>query len=603
MGIIQYFKNKKYLDNIRVTWLKTLVYGGCTINMEEQKKTFDLLDMEITPTGVRAISLVPYGLGVDKLLEYKNRLEDSLNAYIEINKNPFKPKIYIDIILKEPKFIFEPIKAVDNQFYLGYKVDGKPHFADLNINNNFLIAGLRGQGKTVYIIILISNCMYHNPDIDFCFVQIKKNELSIFNACLQTKVIANTIEDTYNLLECIMWEIDRRAELFKDAGKGIDNINKYNKKFKDKKLNRVFVVVEELSFFMDVHKDDKDYVLAKNCWTLLKGIAKAGRSCGIGIWGVVQKTTRDNLDSNLKSQMNRITFRQESNTDSINVIDTDEATQLRERECICTVGTKQKLIVPTVNEDYSDIIDHLPQLGQEPTKAQIKANKDTLKALHEKVLDISKHKDILVKDTQTEEVKKIDVTEVAATQAKTTIVKTDRDKAILKFIESYGAVTVQQAHTMFFNGNKSVEGCRRRLTELVEGGELKVANLDNSKQKQYYLDKPKSLHDIYIINAYCSILENGGKILEFKLVPHIMGNKVIPDAFIKYKIGNKVHSSFIEVDYSHITEQPKIALMEQYALENNIKFNILVAKKGKLSIHSNSIEILQTDFKFSTIYK
>ena len=617
-SLLTKYKNYRELQKIRLDWLTVLVNKGVTIGAEEDgtAETFDLLEMKRTEGVIKAISLVPYGLSISDLLEQKNRLEDALNCYISIDKPKFTPKIYIELITKQPTFKYKPEKTKEGQLFIAYNMLGKPVYADLNINNMFLIAGLRGMGKTVYIIITIVNCMLNNPDIDFHFIQIAKSELSIFNACKQTKSIVTNIPDTLVLFRWAIKEINRRADLFKRAGKGIDNIKKYNKKYPDKKLNRIFLVVEEMSFYMDAknnsNKSSSEKKEIEEVWSLLVGICKAGRSVGIGFIGVVQRTTKENLDSNLKSQLSRITFRQESNVDSINVIDTKEATQLNPRELICTVGGRQKLIVPTIDEEYKDLIRYLPELGAEPTKEQLKQQKDFISSLKptEKLIKAIKTGDIQEEDkTHTKEVKALrndfkqseEVTEVKEEVRQVNYTK--RDRKLIKLLEQYGALTVNQCAAMFFRDNKTKDTCRRRLNELVSKNILDSSNVGNKRIKQYYLkeQKPKTEHDLYIIDCYTKFLELGCDIKEFKLTPKLLGGKVVPDAFIKLIYKHKTFNIFIEVDLTHLTEQPKINLYEEFKIKNNLDFSILILKLGKLKIESNKIEIYQSDFKLSNL--
>lgn len=612
--LFQKIKDSRDCAKVRKIWILTLVYSNLYVGSPKSNdsRTFDLLDLKKTETGYKAISLVPYGLSLKQLEEQKDKLQDALDSVITIKKDSYKPKIFINIIKKAPKYEFTAIKTKENEIFLGYTLNGVPYLANLDIDNNYLIAGMRGTGKSVYLICILASYLLTHTNVDLHLVQIKKNELLLFKSHKATKSVSTTVKDTLLVLQHVMKEIDRRAKLFQDAGAGIDSVGKWNRKFKDKKLNRIFVVIEELSFFMD--SQEKECV---ECWNLMQGIAKSGRSCSVGIIGVTQRGTVENLSSNLKSQLSKLVFKVESNTDSINLINTGECTKLPPRQLICSTGRNNRLVVPTIDENYNAILKLLPELKEPPTAGVAEVQKRFLEELRShKVVD-KVIKDIpedlvvitpnkLKESNGAEEEILIDAEfkEIDVKEDKKTIVKTQRDKQILRFMEQYGAMTTKQVSNIFYPNNKTVESCRKRLNQLVASGILESSHIEKKKEKQYYLKdggKPKSLHDIYVLNAYTSLINAKCKILEFKIEPHLMDNQVIPDAYIKFKHNGKIYNLFIEVDYSHFTAQSKIELLEQYSQENNQKLCMFIGKVGRIKLESKIIEIFKTDFKFSDI--
>lgn len=105
-------------------------------------------------------------------------------------------------------------------------------------------------------------------------------------------------------------------------------------------------------------------------WSYVLRIAKAGRSVGIHLISCVQRSTATNLPPDLKSQVARISFRQKSIIDSINIINTDQARKLKERECIVNAKSDTTLVkVPWVDEDYILLNKYVPEInisGQNP---------------------------------------------------------------------------------------------------------------------------------------------------------------------------------------------------------------------------------------------
>jgi hypothetical protein len=99
-------------------------------------------------------------------------------------------------------------------------------------------------------------------------------------------------------------------------------------------------------------------------------IAKAGRSVGIHLISCIQRSTATNLPPDLKSQMTRITFRQKSTIDSINIINTTDAIKLGQRECIVD-GNSDYTMVKTawIDEDYVLLNKYVPDI-KIPTQEQ-----------------------------------------------------------------------------------------------------------------------------------------------------------------------------------------------------------------------------------------
>ena len=82
-------------------------------------------------------------------------------------------------------------------------------------------------------------------------------------------------------------------------------------------MKRVILVCEEMSELMEL-----------DVWSNLWKVVKAGRSVGVHLIGALQRTTATNLDTDVKSQMTRITFHQNSIIDSQNVINSNDAMKL-----------------------------------------------------------------------------------------------------------------------------------------------------------------------------------------------------------------------------------------------------------------------------------
>lgn len=125
-------------------------------------------------------------------------------------------------------------------------------------------------------------------------------------------------------------EVENRNKLFAEAG--VDSIDEYNKIAK-KKMNKIWIVIEEISIFMSDFTDSKEEAKAKDvCFNLVFRLVRTARSSGIGILSVLQRLTVDNIGGNgsIKSLCSIITFKQNNDISSRVAIDSDLATELNQ---------------------------------------------------------------------------------------------------------------------------------------------------------------------------------------------------------------------------------------------------------------------------------
>ena len=185
---------------------------------------------------------------------------------------------------------------------------------------------------------------------------------------------------------------------------------------------------------------------------------------------------------------------------------------------------------------------------------------------------------------------------------------TKRDREILNWIQEYDIITINQAKDMYFKG--VYDNARRRLRVLEQQGFLNSYICNDSKEKVYYIDKKRSLHDIYIIDFITKITLLEGKIIEFKLKPKYLNGSLIPDAFIKFSKGDDLYLIFLEVDYKHGTEELKFSsLYERLYRERNKHeefqgtFPILVVANFKSTIRytSSNFYCLYTSFAYDNL--
>ena len=112
---------------------------------------------------------------------------------------------------------------------------------------------------------------------------------------------------------------------------------------------------------------------------------------------------------------------------------------------------------------------------------------------------------------------------------------TDRDKAIVQFINEYELCTKEHIKELFFQ-ECHANVCMRRLKKLAED-ELINRFKYNGNVFIYYASKKPSKrlinHDMYITDFVVKMLKQGYEIIEFKK-SFMIGN-IISDAYIRYK--------------------------------------------------------------------
>lgn len=112
---------------------------------------------------------------------------------------------------------------------------------------------------------------------------------------------------------------------------------------------------------------------------------------------------------------------------------------------------------------------------------------------------------------------------------------TDRDKAIVQFINEYELCTKEHIKELFFP-ECHANVCMRRLKKLAED-ELINRFKYNGNVFVYYASKKPSKrlinHDMYITDFIVKMIKQGYEIIEFKK-SFTIGN-IISDAYIRYK--------------------------------------------------------------------
>ena len=327
--------------------------------------TFEIEKVYPIKFGFRIVLSIPSGLSKEHLINKKNIIEDNLNAIVEIKKDPFKNYILLTIVNKDvDKFMFKPVKHKVNQIYLGKDFKGSNYFVDLDKNPMLLIAGATGNGKSMLLSNILANITYnHSNRTEIYLTQLIKGENSSFENCKNVKYSAYTKEELQFVINKIRSKVDSRTDLFKTHG--IRNINQWNKHYTNRYMKRIFLICEEMSELMQL-----------DVWEDLWAVVKAGRSVGIHFIGVVQRTTANNLDPNIKSQTTIVTFKQNNSISSINAINCNAAMDLKIGECIIDgPDGLVKIKVPYIDDDFIILNKYIPEIKTPGIKEEVIINK------------------------------------------------------------------------------------------------------------------------------------------------------------------------------------------------------------------------------------
>jgi hypothetical protein len=321
--------------------------------VNKQGNTFTIRDLETTRYGYKATLNIPYGLSVSHIENKINILEDNLNGIVNIEKDRFKDNTILRIVDRDiDKFMFKPAKCPTSKLWIGKDFKGDNYFLDLNKDPHVLIGGTTGTGKSFLLASILTNLIYNYPkDVEIYLSQICKGEIGAFTECQPVKFVAYNMAEVFVGLKKVCKKLDERSNLFTKYG--IRNITQWNKHFPNKRMKRIVYVLEELSFFMEI----------PDVWEYVLKMVKAGRSCGIHLIGLLQRSTASNLPPDVKSQMTRITFKQKSVIDSQNIINTTGAIKLKDRECLVDSNNGLELVkTPYIDEDFITLNKYVPEI-------------------------------------------------------------------------------------------------------------------------------------------------------------------------------------------------------------------------------------------------
>ena len=313
-------------------------------------KTLKILDIEYTEYGYKLTIELPYSYTVENLEKDIDIFREGLHLksiQIESKNNVVYMRCVDFYEFKD----YEGIKLPPNELLIA---DGFVGAIKVNMNNfpHMLIGGDTGTGKSRLLLLMLTNLIKYNSNVNIHLLQLRKNDLGVFKNCRQVKTNSNSLEEVLECLEKIDKECIRRERII-DNTKGYYSIADYNNDKRNWKLNYIYVVIEEFSF-LNISKGDtkEEKALKSRCLKHIKTIVNVGRSSGVFLITALQKPTNDSIPSDIKAQLTtRISLLIKDAPAARVILGNENNTKLENREVIVRTLEEVKGYSYTINHD------------------------------------------------------------------------------------------------------------------------------------------------------------------------------------------------------------------------------------------------------------
>ena len=228
----------------------------------------------------------------------------------------------------------------------GKDISGKNVIQDLSKMPHLLIAGTTGSGKSVGLNAMILSILYSlRPDqCKFIMIDPKMLELSVYDEI--PHLITPVVTDPKKAIFSLKWLVDEMEKRYKIMSKiGVRNIESYNEKINDKKLNGE-VIIEKTQTGFDsqtgkpifedrrINFDSLPYIVViideiadlmlvsgRDVETYIQRLSQMARAAGIHLIVATQRPSTDVITGTIKANFsNRISYQVATNIDSRTII-------------------------------------------------------------------------------------------------------------------------------------------------------------------------------------------------------------------------------------------------------------------------------------------
>jgi S-DNA-T family DNA segregation ATPase FtsK/SpoIIIE len=279
------------------------------------------------------------GLGEDLCLALRaesiliERIPGKSTVGIEV-PNPRRETIALRDVIESPEFSHSPAKLT---LPMGKDLIGRIRTADLTQMPHLLIAGSTGTGKSVFINSLLMGMLYKaTPDeMKVVLVDPKQLELGLYSDIphLFTPVVTDP-KVAANVLRNATREMEKRLKLL--AGRGVRNIEQYNRTFEKSQSLSLFENVEEaenrpLPYLVIIIDELADLMMVdtNGVEESITRLAQMARAVGIHLILATQRPSVDVITGLIKANFPaRISFRVASKVDSRTILDSNGSESL-----------------------------------------------------------------------------------------------------------------------------------------------------------------------------------------------------------------------------------------------------------------------------------
>ncbi len=228
----------------------------------------------------------------------------------------------------------------------GKDISGKNVIQDLSKMPHLLIAGTTGSGKSIGLNAMILSILYSlRPDqCKFIMIDPKMLELSVYDEI--PHLLTPVVTDPKKAIFSLKWLVNEMEKRYKIMSKiGVRNIESFNEKINEKKLNGEIIVEKTQTGFDSqtgkpifeekrINFDRLPYIVViideiadlmvvsgKDVETCIQRLSQMARAAGIHLIVATQRPSTDIITGTIKANFsNRISYQVATNIDSRTII-------------------------------------------------------------------------------------------------------------------------------------------------------------------------------------------------------------------------------------------------------------------------------------------
>ena len=299
------------------------------------------------------------GVRVNKIQNLESDIMMSLSAMgiRIIAPMPGKGTVGIEVPNEKPQTVsmhsviaskrFQEEKKMRLPIAYGRTITNEIFMFDLAKTPHLLVAGATGTGKSVAINAIITSLLYkkHPAELKLVMVDPKMVEFAPYKPLLKhflaaqpdtdpEQVVITDCDKVVNTLNSLVIEMENRYKLLMDAG--VRNLEDYNEKFINRRLNPKKVVADTLHhqflpYIVIIIDEYGDFIMqaGKQVETPIARITQKARAVGMHMILATQRPSVNIVTGVIKANIpTRIALRTQSIVDSRTVLDVKGAEQL-----------------------------------------------------------------------------------------------------------------------------------------------------------------------------------------------------------------------------------------------------------------------------------